>query len=138
MKILKIVLITLLSLLILVSVWYGLIIIASESGEVVSLYTLDESAERKTTRLWIVDYEKKLYLRSGSTESGWFKRISSSSLVELERHGVVKPYRPELAPELRDAINQSISKKYGWAETCIDFFLSRDDAVPVRLVAIDS
>lgn len=133
MKLLKI---SLLTLIVLALGWYGLIVIASESGEIVSLYTLDESAESKTTRLWVVEYEQELYLRSGSTDSGWFKRIQNSGSAKLERNGILKSYRPELAPELRESINQSMATKYGWADTFIDLFLSRDDAVPVRLIPL--
>lgn len=114
--------------------WYALIMMASESGEVVSLYTQDESGETKTTRLWIVDHESVQYLRSGNGESGWFKRIKNADLIELERKTIKKTYKPELAPALRDPVNRLMASKYGWAETCIDFFFSRADAVPVRLV----
>lgn len=118
--------------------WFGLIMVASESGEVVSLYTLNTSGEENVTRLWVVDDGSMQYLRSGDIQSGWTQRLLATEAVEMERNGQRLRYQAELKNEKRDKINQLMASKYGWADRLIDFFFSREDAIPVQLIRIDS
>ena len=50
-------------------------VIASESGEVVVVTTVDADGNPAETRLWVVDHEGSAYLRAGSPQSGWFQQL---------------------------------------------------------------
>lgn len=113
--------------------WLGQMI-ASESGEVVVLYTQDKSGEQFSTRLWIVDYEGDAWLRAGSAQAGWYKRLEALPEIELLRRSDRRSLDTAPEPAYRDTINQLMAKKYGWRDAYIGFFFSRENSIPVRLI----
>jgi hypothetical protein len=113
--------------------WWAIEMVAAESGEVVVLTTTDAQGAPHETRLWIVDYEGAGWLRAGAELSGWYKRLEAMPDVTVERGGRSAPYRARLDPTQRDAINQRMLDKYGWAERYIGFFFDRSHSVPIRL-----
>jgi hypothetical protein len=110
--------------------------IASESGEVVVLRTLDMSGEVHETRLWVVDHEGSTWLRAGNPNAGWFPRLVAQPEVEVERDGESRKFNAVPTPEARDVINDLMQQKYGWADSYISFFFARDLKLPVRLAPV--
>ena len=117
----------------LVVIVFLLQIVASEVGEVVILTTVDATGEPVETRLWVVDLDGRTWLRSGSPQSGWFRRLKANPMIQVERGGQSYGYRGVLVPARRDDVNDLIREKYGWSDAYISLLFGRDDAVPVRL-----
>jgi len=107
--------------------------IVSESGEVVVLQTADAAGELHDTRLWVVDYDGSAWLRSGSPGSGWYQRLLDDAEVAVRRgdQRIMAVAEPDVAR--RDAINELMAEKYGWADALIALQFGREDAIPVRL-----
>lgn len=108
-------------------------LLASESGEIVVLTTTDAAGEPVQTRLWIVEYDGTVWLRSGQTGSGWFLRLEANPDVQVARGDATRAYRAEPTPGAREPINDLMREKYGWADWYIDALFDSSDAVPVRL-----
>ena len=112
---------------------YGLIIVASESGEVVVLTTTDANGETHSTRLWIVEHDGMFWIRSGSPQSSWFKRIQRDPEGSATYAGENFKVNAVLDPPSNTIINELMRSKYGWADRVIDTLMGRDDAVAIRL-----
>ncbi|HET6470713.1 MAG TPA: hypothetical protein VFG38_02680 [Pseudomonadales bacterium] len=108
-------------------------IVASESGEVVKVTTVDGSGGQHETHLWIVDYDGHSWLRSGSPKSGWYSRLKETPTLDLERNGEHTEYTITVVPSEVGKINALMHEKYRWADTYIGFFISRANAVAIRL-----
>jgi hypothetical protein len=130
----KLVLRGILILLALPVLWYVSQAIASESGEVVVLTTHDDGDATHTTRLWVVDADGNGWLRSGSSESSWYRRLVARPDIEVERNGTTASYTAQPETEKRDEINGKMREKYGWADSYIGFWFGREDSIPVRLI----
>src|SRR5262245_18203524 len=111
-----------------------LLYVASESGEVVVLQTPNlEKGGIRETRLWVVYHEGAPWLRAGNPESAWFLALSEQPQVVLIRGEDVLQMMAEPKPEARDAINDLMHQKYGWADSLVCLLSPRDKKVPVRL-----
>ena len=108
-------------------------ILASESGEVVTITTTDATGAQHETHLWIVDSDGHAWLRSGSPKSGWYARLRETPTLELERSGVRAEFTVTAVPAKREEVNALMHEKYGWADAYVGFFISRADSVPIRL-----
>jgi hypothetical protein len=117
----------------LVVVVMGLSMVASETGEIVTLQTNDAEGKPKETRLWVVDDGGKQWLRAGSPQSSWLLDIQRSPIVQVEREGQKALYTAVPQPELRERLNPLFAEKYGWADAYIGALFGRDDATPIRL-----
>lgn len=112
---------------------FALQLIASESGEVVVLETQDGDGVART-RLWVVEDEGRLWLRSGGDGSRWYQRLVAEPSVILERDGISDSYLTYPEPERVHRINDLMAAKYGWRETVVGWFVGdRSADVPVRL-----
>ena len=108
--------------------------LASETGEVVTLTSLDEAGEPATTRLWVVDLDGYQYLRSGDPGSGWYQRLVANPNVKVERNGQEASYIAVPDTSKVAQVNDLMAEKYGLSETYIKTVLgSRDGSIPVRL-----
>jgi hypothetical protein len=107
--------------------------VASESGEVVVLSTLNDDGKPEETRLWVVDIGDHQYLRAGQAGSGWFARLQATPRVALERGDARGAYDAVPAPDRLDEVNGLMRQKYGWADRFIELMFGREDAIPVRL-----
>jgi hypothetical protein len=107
--------------------------IASESGEVVVLTTIDAAGAPEETRLWVVDYQGAAWLRAGSAGAGWYARLRESPSIHVRRDGIDTAYHAAPVPEATAEINRLMASKYGWADRYIGLLFSRDDAVAIRL-----
>ena len=113
--------------------------LASETGEVVTLTTLDETGEPATTRLWVVEIDGYQYLRSGDPGSGWYQRILANPNVRVERDGKEATYTAVPDTSKVGEVNRLMAEKYGFSETYIRTILgSREKSIPIRLEPVDA
>ena len=115
--------------------FYGAVLLASESGEVVTLRTRAAEGGTHATRLWIVDHAGAEWVRTGHPGKGWFQRTLAPPIVELERGGRTST-RVAVAvadPAVAEAVAGEFLSKYGIADRVVA--LSGDAArrIPVRL-----
>jgi hypothetical protein len=116
---------------------FGLESYASERVEVVVLHTHDASGAAHDTRLWVVDHDGSAWLRAGSPESGWYKRVAADPSISITRRSTEMRYRATPVPEQRAVINELMHAKYGWGDQFIGWMIGgRDRAIPVRLDAV--
>ena len=133
-------------------------LVASESGEVVVLRTVDEAGGTKETRLWIVDDGSHVvgllgdgahqsdarpgaitadgshaWLRAGHEGAGWYVHLLARPDVEFVRGGEAQPARANPEVGARERVNGLMRQKYGWADAYIGMLFGRDDAIPIRL-----
>ena len=111
-------------------------IIASESGEVVVLGTTEATGEVKETRVWIVEQDGQLWLRSGSPTSTWYLRLLANPQISIERDGHLERAIAAPDPARQTSINQLMRAKYGWADVLIGLMHGRDDAIAIQLIRI--
>lgn len=118
--------------------YFGLQVLASETGEVVVLYT-EDGAETVATRLWVVDHQSRPWLRAGvGPGSGWYGRLQAEPRVTLERDGVRRDYLAAPAPDMTPRIDELMRTKYAWRDLIIGVLIGgRDDSVAVRLEPVD-
>lgn len=107
--------------------------VASESGEVVTIRTVDAAGAPLETRIWVVDHEGAQWIRTGNAASKWMARVKANPEVEVMRNGASAPYRAVFVPEATETVNGLMAEKYGWADDVIGFLIPRDDAQIVRL-----
>ena len=121
------------ALLVVVFAWWAVQMVAAESGEVVIVTTTDAESRPHQTRLWVVDHDGAIWLRAGGEIAGWYRRLSVSPEIEVERGDEVGRYHARAEPWQRETINGLMLEKYGWAERYIGFVFDRDRSVPIRL-----
>ena len=107
--------------------------VASESGEVVVVQTQDAAGEVSQTRLWVVEHDGSIWLRSGSPEAGWYKRIQGNNNIVVTRGESTAKYAVTAVPGMQTTINTLMNEKYGWADDVIDTMFGVADAVALRL-----
>jgi hypothetical protein len=112
-------------------------LVASESGEVLVLETLDAEGEPHETRIWVVDDAGSLWVRGGA-DSGWVQRLLANPEIRAERAGQRAPFRaiPDRDVVRRDRVNTLMREKYGFADRFIAVTLGdadREGALPIRL-----
>jgi hypothetical protein len=115
--------------------FYGVIILASESGEVVTLRTRDAAGGEHRTRLWVVDYGGAAWVRAGHPQKGWFKRAQARPTVELERAGTVSARKAVAVvdPAIARRVNAAFALKYGAADWIVALSGDASSRVVVRL-----
>ena len=108
--------------------------LASETGEVVVLYTTDASGQDATTRVWIVDHDGAQWLRAGRPDSAWYVRLAAQPAIRVQRGDVVADYVAVPVPDQRTMINDLMRNKYAWRDAMIGVLVGgRDSAIPIRL-----
>lgn len=112
----------------------ALLFVASESGEVVVVTSVEASGEFHETRVWIVDIEDGTYVRAGTAESAWLERVLARPQVTLERGGERREVRLVLAEAMTATVNAHMAYKYGVADMVVGAPVSRSDAVALRVV----
>ncbi|MEN8183859.1 MAG: hypothetical protein ABFS46_15125 [Myxococcota bacterium] len=112
-------------------------LVASESGEVLVLETLDAEGQPHETRIWVVDDAGAIWVRGGS-DAGWVGRLLVTPEIRAERAGHQAAFRavPDRDPAARDRVNALMREKYGFADLFIAVSLGdadREGALPIRL-----
>jgi hypothetical protein len=115
--------------------FYGSVLLASESGEVVTLWTRDGEGQKHATRLWVVDHAGAEWVRTGHPGKGWYTRARANPRVDLERGDAVSARTavPVLDPDLVRAVNEVFAEKYGAADWIVALSGDASKRVPVRL-----
>ena len=105
--------------------------LAGEQLEVVQLRTVDSEGHPHDTKLWIVDHEGQPWVRAARPTLGWVTRIRSNPRVELVRGGEVRPYTAVIvdSPEQKQAIDTSISAKYGMIDRWYEFLVRHQTVI---------
>lgn len=116
-------------------VFNGLLFVASESGEVVVVTTFDAAGGHET-RLWVVDFEGDAYLRAGSADALWFRRLKANPRIAVARGGETFSAQAGAEAHRQEEIDAIMGLKYGRADWLVGLFSSREHAVPVRLVEL--
>jgi hypothetical protein len=124
-------------LVVVILIIVGLQMFASETGEVVVITTVDAENTPQRTRVWVVDRDGEQWLRAGSEQAGWFKRMLVSPRIDVLRNGVQASYTVVPVPEETPAINALMAEKYGWADAYVGALFSRNHAVAIRLEPVD-
>ncbi len=115
--------------------FFGIVFLASESGEVITLRTSDAHAEQYSTRLWVVDHGGAEWTRTGHAEKAWFLRILANPVVELERRGELSARMavPVSERAAAEAVNRAYEEKYGIADWIVALSGDAANRVVIRL-----
>jgi hypothetical protein len=115
--------------------FFGIVILASESGEVITLRTSDGASEVYSTRLWVVDHAGAEWTRTGHPEKAWFLRILKNPGVELERRGEssTRTAVPVSERAVAQGINRAYKEKYGVADWIVALSGDASKRVVIRL-----
>lgn len=117
-----------------VVVLVALLFVASESGEVVVLTSVDASGGSHETRVWVVDLEDGTYLRAGTAQQAWLLRVRARPLVTLERGGEQREVRLVVSEDMTATVNAHMAYKYGVADMVVGALVPRSNAVALRVV----
>ena len=119
--------------------FFGFVILASESGEVITIRTRDAAAEWHSTRLWVVDHAGAEWTRTGHPGKGWFVRLSANPVVEVERGDAASSRRavPVSDPDVSRAVNDAYREKYGIADRIVALSGDATKRVVIRLDLIE-
>lgn len=118
----------------LVVVFFGAVMVASETGgEVVTLTTFDEFGGEHETSLWIVEYDGRQWLRAGSDESGWYQRLYVNPRVRLRRAGTETAYRAVPVAPKTEIINDLMARDYGVADQLVGLIRDESRSIAIRL-----
>ncbi len=93
--------------------------LAGERTEVAVLRTYEADGTPKDTKMWVVDYDGKPYVRVGRPGRGWGERLKANPKVELTRGGGAPSARVAAMvadPEAIHAVEQAFREKYGWVD----------------------
>lgn len=108
--------------------------LAGEQTEVAVLRSFDPEQRAHDTKLWIVDWNGRPYVRVGRSGRGWGERVRAHPDVELARGAARTPVRASFvddAPTLR-AVDEAFRLKYGWVDWWFGIAVRRN-AETVRL-----
>ena len=119
----------------LAGVFLGVVYLASESGEVVTLRTRDAAGVEHATRLWVVDEGGAEWVRTGHAQKGWFLRVLANPRVGLERAGQLSERTavPVRDPAVVQAVSAAYVRKYGAADWIVGLSGNPSKRIPIRL-----
>jgi hypothetical protein len=122
-----------------IGAFFGFVILASESGEVITIRTQDAASDWHPTRLWVVDHDGAEWTRTGHPGKGWFVRLKVNPVVELERNGVASSRRavPVSDPGVSRAVNDAYKEKYGIADWIVALSGDATQRVVIRLDRVE-
>jgi len=122
-----------------IAAFFGFVILASESGEVITVRTQDATSDWHSTRLWVVDHEGAEWTRTGHPEKGWFVRLLANPIVEVERDGVASTRHavPVSDPDVTREVNDAYEAKYGIADRIVALSGDATKRVVIRLDRIE-
>ncbi len=110
-------------------------LIGSELREVVVLTSVDDAGQEHETRLWVVDYGDKAWLRAGDADREWYLRVRQNREIRVRRNGEDRAYRVFIVDygATREVIDKAMREKYGWTDAVIQSLEGNPLTVPIRL-----
>ena len=119
----------------LVAVFIGITVIATEGQEVVVLSTRAQDGSTRQTRVWVADADGAAWIESANSERELYADIRRSPAVSLYRDGKSHLY---LARSFADAegnqrIRSLLREKYGWADRWLQQLVDTSKSIAVRL-----
>lgn len=126
-------------LAVLMALGVGIFGVSELGGEIVTLETHTPDGD-SSTRIWVVDDAGRAWLRAGTPDNGWLKRIDANPDVSVERNGEPTRYKAVPVrddPALRDRIHQLMRDKYTWADRIVSLMRDGSSSVPIRLDPIE-
>ncbi len=115
--------------------FFGALLGASELQEVVVLHSQDEDGAWHETRLWVVDYSDRPWLRAGGGDRPWLARVRAKPQVRLARGDALVDYTAKVfvISATRVEIDRRMLAKYGWPDAVIRWLERSPRTTPVRL-----
>ncbi|MFI5315386.1 MAG: hypothetical protein ACHQ6T_06785 [Myxococcota bacterium] len=92
--------------------------LAGERTEVAVLRTYEADGTPRDTKMWVVDYDGRPYVRVGRPGRGWGERLKANPQVELTRAGETSLRVGVLVADegTRRAVERAFADKYGWVD----------------------
>lgn len=92
--------------------------LAGERTEVAVLRTYEADGTPRDTKMWIVDFDGRPYVRIGRPGRGWGERLKANPKVELTRAGATSPRLGVVVgdEDTRRAVERAFADKYGWVD----------------------
>ena len=122
------------TLLILLVVVFVMQFAASESGEVVVITSYDREDVGYDTRLWIIELDNRWYLRAGSRNAAWSKRLAARPDFVIERGDFEGRVVARPNDALTAEVNAAMAEKYGWADRLVGTLYPRDNAIAIEVL----
>ena len=112
-------------------------VVASETGEVIVVHTVDEAGEPRETRSWVLEDQGRTYIRGGA--GGWTSRVAANPDILVESGGQEREVRGVVQPDAgaRVRINRLFREKYGWRDAVVSVLIAdpgREAAVVIEVV----
>ena len=108
--------------------------VASETGEVVVLTSVDQATSAPTTtRLWVVDHDGAMWLGGDPASGRKLRALAQSMPVALERDGVRYEFAIASEPERVALVNELMRDKYVWRDHIVSMMAPREESVALRL-----
>jgi hypothetical protein len=106
-----------------------------DEGELVTVRTQGSNGAHYDTQLWVIDRDGELYLRAHFPGAKWLTRLRNHPEVEIQRgDGHYSALAvPVEDPEVRRAVNQAMSAKYGFADRLASAVWDPGKSIPVHL-----
>jgi len=110
------------------------VVLASNfGGENVVVRTANVGGGTHETRLWVQDLDGSEWLRAGSPESRWYRRLLERPAIDVKRRGRWRRFRAIPAPHRTEEVSNAMARKYGWADWLTGLLRDSEDAVAIRL-----
>ena len=104
-------------------------------GMEVAVLTTYQDGVAYHTRLWVVDDGFALWIRAGSTDRRWYRRLVGQPGIELERDDLTRGYsaEPDRDPRIVARVNHLMREKYGAADAIFSAIHTWSKPRPIRL-----
>lgn len=113
----------------------ALTLVALEGREVVVLRTTDENGGVRQTRTWVADAEGVVWIEAANPARAFLRDLQAHPGVAMRRAGVEHRCRGVAMPnpEGHQHIRALLAQKYGWADCWIGFLTDTSGSLAVRL-----
>lgn len=110
-------------------------LLALEGGEVVQLRTIGPDGAVRSTRTWIADADRAMWVEAATPDRPFLLDVARRPEVELVRRGAVLALRavPEPGEAGHRKIRELLRARYGWADGWIGLLTDTSRSVAVRL-----
>ncbi len=121
------------------SIVSGITYLALESGDVVTVETLDSSTDEiRVTRIWFVRSDGGLFLEAGTPTNSWVEDLEHASTIKLAGHNLDGEYafKIHLKPADHENIRALMRSKYGWRDLWIAILFDTSQSQLVEVIQL--